>query len=186
MCNMIGHMFQGIRPFDWLMFALEALVASLILYEVVVSGKRHRAEQRRQSLTNERVLVLSKLMDKGLRIKSTVPDPSGTSDFQIIQRWMDTVQAWADETNSFLASHSSRASAAFLLVTDAGNMDSVVYASGRQFILIAETRAWYQRLIVQLENLRRIMERPEAYSPARVFVPRRMREFTSLIGPDRT
>ena len=61
------------------------------------------------------------------------------------------------------SSHSSRASSAFMLVTDAGNMDSVVSSGGRHFALSGEFREFYQRFAVRLANVRRILEQADAY-----------------------
>ena len=155
-------MFEGTRAIDWLMLVIEALVLILISWEGIVSEKRHRKEQRRQTTVRERVLELSRLMDKGQRIKSGVPDPAITNP-QLVTPWKDSVEAWSEETNTFLAGHSSRASSSFMLVTDAVNMDSVVYSSGRQFALTGDFREFYQQFVVRLANLRRIVEQADAY-----------------------
>jgi hypothetical protein len=155
-------MSEGTRAIDWLMLAIEALVLLLISYEVLAGQIRHRRDQQRRSTITERVVALSAFMDKGMRIKSCVPDPQITN-WQLVKPWMDSVQKWTDETNAFLAGHSSRASSAFMLTTDAGHMDTVVYSAGRQFALFGDVRECYQRFAVQLANLRRIIEQPEAY-----------------------
>jgi hypothetical protein len=144
------------------MLVIEALVLLLILYEVIAEQIRHRTEERRESMLNERVLMLSKLMDRGLRIQSIVPDPQITNQ-QSIDPWFEIVRQWIDEANEFLLNHSANASAAFLLVTDAAQMDSAVYSSGRHFYVTGLVREHYQKLVVHLENLRRIMGKPEAY-----------------------
>jgi hypothetical protein len=155
-------MFEGTRPIDWLMLVIEALVLLLILYEVIVGDIRHRRERQSRLAISKRVSELSWLMDKGQRIQTCVPDPQITN-WQLVKPWIDSVQAWKEETNTFLAARSPRASSAFMLITDAGNMDSVVHFSGRQFALTGEVREFYQRLVIQLANLRRIMEQPDAY-----------------------
>jgi hypothetical protein len=156
-------MFEGVRPFDWLMLIIEALVLLLILYEVVAEATRRRTERQRSVFIARQVLALSRLMDHGQSLQSTVPEPQITSDYQIIQRWMDSVTKWTEGTNGFLVSQSSVASAAFLLVTDASAADNLVHRAGRSFLVGGELGRFYQRLVMQLANLRRIIERPEAY-----------------------
>jgi hypothetical protein len=155
-------MFEPTRTIDWVMLVVEGLVLVLILYEVVVGEIRHRGERRRRQTVGNIVLELSRLMDKGRWIQSSVPDPSIMNP-QLVEPWRKSAQAWIEETNAFLASHSSRASSAFMLVTDAGNMDSVVKSGGRQFALTGEFREFYQRFAAGLANLRRILEQADAY-----------------------
>jgi hypothetical protein len=155
-------MFEGTRAIDWVMLGVEVLVVLLISYEVFVGEMRHRRERRMRLTVSNIVLELSRLMDKGRRLQSSVPDP-GIMNPQVVKPWKDSVDAWTEETNTFLVSHSSRASSAFMLVTDAGNMDSVVTSGGRQFALTGEFREFYQQFVVRLANLRRILEQAEAY-----------------------
>ena len=155
-------MFAGVRSFDWLMFVIETAVLALIGYEVIVGAVRHRREQRRRANLNGLVAEISALMEKGLRLRSTVPLPDSNWHL-FVQPWIDSVNHWCEETNGFLATHSARASQAFLLVTDSGSVDNVVQSGGRQFVLLGLLRERYQPFVVQLSNLRRIIERPEAY-----------------------
>src|ERR1700675_1509953 len=117
MCDTIRHMFEEVRPFDWLMLAIEALVLFLILYEVIADSRRRRADRRRNVFINEKVSALSIFMDKGLRIKETVPDPQVLSDTSSIKQWRTDVRVWTEESNAFLATLSPQASAAFMLIT---------------------------------------------------------------------
>lgn len=153
---------EGTRPIDVWMFIIELLVLGLIGYEVVVGWLRHREGERRRIFLGARVSDLSKLMDKGQRIQSSVLDPS-LSNMQILQPWIDSAEAWNTETNDYLGHYSPRASSAFMLVADAGNMDNVVFGSGRYFSLHGTIREVYQRLAVRLSNLRRIIEQADIY-----------------------
>lgn len=155
-------MFEGTRAIDWVMLGVEGLVVLLISYEVFVGEMRHRRERQRRLTVSNIVVELSRLMDKGRWIQSSVPDPTIMNP-QLVEPWRKSAQAWTEETNAFLASHSSRASSAFMLVTDAGNMDSVVTSGGRQFSLTGEFREFYQQFAARLANLRRILEQADAY-----------------------
>jgi hypothetical protein len=159
----IKHMItEGIRPFDWVMLVIEALVLLLILYEVIVGEIRHRRETARGAFLTERVAELSKLHSKGHRIQTTVLDPM-INNPQILQPWIDSAEAWGKETDAILRKYSQRASRTFLLVTDAGQIDTVVTAHGRHFMVSGAIGGVYQRLVLQLENLNRIIENPALY-----------------------
>lgn len=163
MCHTIMRLFEDARPIDVVTLVVEVLVFALILFEVGNGIYHRRKDRQRRLLINARVLELSRMADKGGRIRSIVPDPSITSDYQILARWMNTANEWIKETDAFLSRYSAHASAAFLLIADAGTVDNVVYSGGRQFVLLGEIRECYQRLVVHLENLRRITEIPDAY-----------------------
>jgi hypothetical protein len=158
----IRHMFENVKPFDWLMLVIEAAVLIVIVYEVVIEGVRRRAEAKRRAFIDAQALALSVLWDKGRRIQSVVPDPLLITDTRIITDWIAEVEAWTQETQSFLAV-SPRASASFLSVTDAGKVNLNIPVPGRIISLTGPPQAPYQRLVVQLENLRRIIDRPDAY-----------------------
>ena len=105
---------EGTRPIDVWMLIIELLVLGLIAYEVVSGWLRHREGERRRIFLGARVSDLSRLMDKGQRIQSSVLDPSITN-FQILQPWLDSAEAWTTETNDYLGLYSPRGSAAFIL-----------------------------------------------------------------------
>jgi len=153
---------EGVRPFDWVMLAVEVLVVLLILYEIVISEVRSRRESKHHSFLSARVLELSKLRSKGQRIQATVLDPM-INNPQIIKPWIDAARTWSEETDAALRNHSERASSAFLLVTDGGHIDRVVSAHGRHFMVTGEIGEAYKQLLLQLENLDRIINNPAAY-----------------------
>jgi hypothetical protein len=97
------------------MLGIEALVVVLILYELIAETIRRRREHRRQAGINLKVVVLSELVDKGVRLQSVVPDETITSDHRITAKWLEDVEAWTTETNEYLLLHSKQASDAFLL-----------------------------------------------------------------------
>jgi hypothetical protein len=76
------------------------------------------------------------------------------------------VDAWSGETNAFLflSAQSARASASFMLIVASSTSDRMVNKStGETVYLHGPTRECYQRLLVQLNNLRGIMEKPDVY-----------------------
>jgi hypothetical protein len=159
----IRRMFEGVKPFDWLMLGIETAVLLLILYEVIVGIVRHRGARRRQKEVKQIVTSLSQFMDEGLELQRSVPD-TAKEEWGVLQSWMTSTKVWGDKASECLATYSLRASAAFLLVHDLSSSDSVVFApSGKVFYLLSPLREHYQRLLTQLNNLRQIIEKPEVY-----------------------
>lgn len=147
-------------PFDRL---LELGVFALIAYEVVVGIVRHRRAAKRQRELDDVVRTLSDFIFKGQCLQQNVPDPNHT-DWAVQEPWLKSVAAWSIETSQFLSARSQRASAAFLLVTDSSSTDRVVIKlEGSSICLFGVIRERYQMLLVQLNNLRSIMEKPEVY-----------------------
>jgi hypothetical protein len=157
-------MFEGVKPFDWLMLGIETAVLLLILYEVVVGIVRHRGAIRRQRKLKQIATSLSQFMDTGRELLRSVPDPS-KEESEVLRLWMVNTNAWGVRANDFLAACSQQASGAFLLVHDSSSADSVVFTpSGDEFFYLASPiREHYQRLLTQLNNLRQIIEKPEVY-----------------------
>jgi hypothetical protein len=163
LCHTIGRMFEGVKPFDWLMLGIETAVLLLILYEVVVGIVRHRGAISRRKELQQVVTSLSQFMDEGMRLQRSVPD-TAKDESRVLQSWMVDTKAWGGKVGEFLAARSQHASAAFLLVHDLSSSDSVVFASsGEVFYLASPLREHYQRLLTQLNSLRQIIEKPEVY-----------------------
>jgi hypothetical protein len=163
LCHTLRRMFGGVKPFDWLMLGIETAVLLLILYEVVVGIVRHRRATRREKELKQIVTSLSRFMDEGLGLQRNVPD-TAKEETKVLQSWMTSTKAWGDKTNEFLAARSQQASAAFLLVHDSSSADSIVFTLAGEFFYVASpVREHYQRLLTQLNSLRQIIEKPEAY-----------------------
>ena len=147
---------------DFWLLGADVIVVILILYEIIVEGRRHRADDRKRAFISGKMVPLSLLRDKGLRIKAAVPDELAITDKQLVQQWISTVGSWSNETNSFLA-NSPLASNAFMLVDNVDHVNTLATIPGKIFEVRGESKTPYQRMSVQLENLHRIIERPEDY-----------------------
>lgn len=159
-------LFEGVRPFDWLMLGVEVAVLLLIAYEVCVGKYRHGKERKRRLTIARIVMNLSEFMDKGQQIQANVPEqfPLDANEYDKFVVFKLAVEHWSNDTSQFLAHHSPRASAAFLLVVDSTSPDSLVYRrNGNTFALHGPLRECYQRLLAQLSNLKNIIEKPDAY-----------------------
>jgi hypothetical protein len=148
-------MFNGTRPIDWWMLAIEALVLILIAGEAGI-GIRHWWKLRPP------IKVVRKQISKGQHLRQSIPVHS--HDENALWDWQNTVNAWSIETNETLAKFSIQAAAFFQLIVASSEVSPLVYgASGISFQLSGHSREAYQRLSIQLSNLRSIMEKPEAY-----------------------
>ena len=158
-------MFSEVRPFDWLMLIIEVLVLLLILYEVIANAVHAYKGRKRELALSLIVTSLTEFMEKGRNLQLGTPDPSMSSPDEV-STWIDSVKLWAKDTNDFITRHSLRATVSFALIEGTGVMANpqVVYTeSGYSFPIEGPQRESYQRLVVQLNNLRSIIEKPEAY-----------------------
>jgi hypothetical protein len=161
MWSTIRHLFSGIRPFDWMMFVIELLVLLALLW---FEG----LEVWHQIKLRKRVSSLIRYMDAGQTIQNnlhTLTEPlfAGRITEETLA-WMMEANMWSQTTREFLALHSKQASAAFLLVVNMRTSDRDIYTQRYgTFHLSGEVGNCYQILLARLDNLRRIMERPEAY-----------------------
>jgi hypothetical protein len=146
------------------MLTIETLVLLLILYEVIVGVVDRRNERKRQSAITRIVATLFEFMKSGRKLQASVSDPSFDPPNEIDQ-WIDSVKRWTVDTNAFLAQHSPPAAVAFLLVVNAHRIDSTIFSPNGQFCftVVGHQRECYQQLLAQLDNLRKIIEKPEAY-----------------------
>jgi len=171
MFHTIHQMFIEVRPFDWIMLAVEVLVLLLILYEVVVNIIRHRREKKRRERLQEILKHLSQFMDAGKGLQVTVPNTAfiGQPNYEWlnerVEKWALSVKQWRDEVKKFLSSRSGQALSAFVLIVDAESIDSMVHPlSDWPFRVTGELlHDLYQPLGVYLRNLQNIMEKVDIY-----------------------
>lgn len=155
------RIFSDVRPIDWLVVGVDALVLLVILCEWGVGEYRLRNERRERRRLAAIVAELSGFIDKGHKLTMDIPSPTDPGALRV---WRDKAKTWREETNVFLLSRSSRASAAFQLVLHTGIHARVVEtASGGSFSIDGPIRHSYERLMTELDNLRGISEKPEAY-----------------------
>jgi hypothetical protein len=165
MLNTILPLYEGARPIDWLMLAIESLVCVLILYEVIITIlERHRTKKSRRQ-----VVALEVILKTGQAIQHAIPEPThdATRDTVAsgeIENWITSVDVWSKETQAFLEKISTRAAASFCLIINAESAGQIIHSnSGYSFPITGRQRQAYQRLTIQLGNLRSMMEKPEVY-----------------------
>ncbi len=162
MSRTIAHLIEGTRPLDWIMLIVEILVLFIIAYDFIAERFRRWTDKKRRSFLDALVLQLSPLLDEGNRIRLTIPDPLATTPF-FISRWIDIASSWTEKTKTVIASYSSSASAAFMLISDSQWVDDAVSYHGHNFFLSGPTLEAYKAITLHLENLQRMMDRPEMY-----------------------
>jgi len=114
-------------------------------------------------MLNERVSSLFEFTGRGQQLQRDVPSTFATNEEDEIADWILKAKDWSEDTNAYLARYSGRASASFSLVVTSTAADSVVHTPTSSFPVTGRLREHYQKLLVQLDNLRRIMEKPDAY-----------------------
>jgi len=91
----------------------------------------------------------------GQTLQANAP-PDGTTDTAIAAAWVDSVKQWIQQTFAFLAKYSPQAATSF--IHNSGG--AVEYP---KISTHSQARDWYRTLIARINNLRRIMEKPDVY-----------------------
>ena len=163
---------DGARPIDWLVVIVDFLVLVAILWFEGIGEWRHHKERKRRSNVERIVATLCGFMDKGQKIQREVPQPKPSLHPTYIEvtgeikEWENTVGIWNGEVHEFLQKCSARAAASFVLIAGTNqpaNPQIVYMEPGGSFPIEGSQRESYQKLVVQLSNLRSIIEKPEAY-----------------------
>jgi hypothetical protein len=149
---------EGSRPIDWISLAVEILVLGAILWFEL-------PEWRHKGRVRTIVSSLESFLHKGEELQMTVPDPNtsqGAEQWMI--HWIKGVNAWSSETHEFLLKHSARAAWNFMFIVNIGVADrEVKRANGVTFHVFGRFGDDYQQFQLKLDNLRRLMEKPESY-----------------------
>jgi hypothetical protein len=155
-------MFEGVKPFDWLMLGIETAVLLLILYEVIIGIVRHREAEKRRKQLAEVTQILSDFMFEGQSIQGETPNPHTGGD---VMRWINLVTEWHIKVAQYLSSISSRAESAFSLIINSNEGTRVLHQSGDSvgFHVTGHEGTHYRKLMTYLQNLRAIIEKPGAY-----------------------
>jgi hypothetical protein len=102
-------------------------------------------------------------MFEGQSIQGETPNPHTGGD---ITRWVSLVTEWHIKVAQYLSSISSRAESAFSLIINAEQAGSkVLHQPGDSggFYVTGHEGNHYRKLIAYLQNLRGIIEKPDAY-----------------------
>jgi hypothetical protein len=150
----ICHVFEGIRPFDWLMLGIEvAVLIAILVFDIrgVRRERRHdKGELERKTLIDTRVGEMRTAMSKGQELLLSAPP---VSDDPHVGAWAQAVSHWNEDTRQLLKSYSAHAETAFTLrIPDSPNHYGSI---GAVFDYIS--------LVSGLKNLQGIIEKPDTY-----------------------
>jgi len=155
-------MFNEVKPFDWLMFAIAALTLLLLVYQIVSDQRRRKLESQTHGWLEEKTVSLSMLLDKGRRLQKTVIDEAITTDHRSVNAWVEAVNDWIIQTRASL-SEQPRALDAFTATADTKNVVTFTNFTERGFYVTGISEMPYRKLAIHLENLQRIIDIPDAY-----------------------
>ncbi len=165
--NTIAHMaMESIRPFDWVMLAVEVLVLALIAYEVWVGFHERRIKRLRERFLTGKRELLSEFSFEGESLRRKVPQHLGAESNGPEREWCDLADSWGKLTVESLEQISPKAAIAFNIVRDYGGPMTIARtpnSAGIPFMVGSPTCYVYQRLIGQLANLTEIMEKADFY-----------------------
>jgi hypothetical protein len=146
-CDTLERILYGARPIDKTSLVVELFVLALIAYEIV-SSKSHGRKLRR------RLKIVYKCFVEGQALYQDLPT-QGT-DEQTVKAWRLRVTGWNNATNEQLCRYSQRVSASFL--------QDHTHRFGELHPFLAQGAQQEFRLLKdRLDNLRAIMESPDAY-----------------------
>ena len=148
MGDMIYRLIYGTRPFDWLMFGLDAAILIVTVGAIFLFTLPAWKHARKAQKFAAKVLPF---LREGQRLYQATPD---RHDEEAIMGWVEKAKDWEVTTGAFLAQQSERASFAFELVVNAYSTDRILSGYAGDI---------YQRFQVKLDTLARIVERPDSY-----------------------
>jgi hypothetical protein len=162
MYNTIRHLFDGVRPFDWLMLVIEVMVLVFVAYEVIAGFIHGREVRKRQRELESRIHRTNQFVSQGQLLQKTVVRDGRDVDrtaslFKSALQWRSDVASWIMDTNGFLKECSTQASAKFL-------DDSLTFTfrdTSNKYC--PETEASYETVNRRLNNLQSIVQNPLAY-----------------------
>jgi hypothetical protein len=147
MCNTVRQMFEGVRPCDWLMLAVEIAVLLLIAWEIGRDIWHSRKMRYRYN-------ALFECLDKGQQLHWSFPQlgPDSCNRAERLE-WENSAKTWIKETAAFIRRYSPRAATMFLREVNDSHFSDVV--NNLDF--------WHTALFERLRNLREIMEKCDIY-----------------------
>lgn len=145
MADGLYRLLYGTRPFDWLMFGIDATVLIVSTAGFVLS-----LVMWRKAKVRKRQRTIREFMARGQQFRSDLP--MGSAD---IPHWNNAVDQLIQDAAHFFQQHSPTALAVFL---DTSNMPTTINPG-----VWITAHGHFVRLTHCLRNLRSIMENAEAY-----------------------
>ena len=163
MCDAIHRVFVLLfghpERIDIWILVVDALIVALIAW-VDIPEKLHKRR------VGKRLASLLPFVERGQELQRTIPEYDATYDAVTGKEWMNSVVMWGKETRTFLEQCSPAGARLFEHTAETAQLVNPQYVhteSGRSFPIHGDQRDSYQRLVARLNNLHRIMEKPDAY-----------------------
>jgi len=158
MCYTLNHLIlEEIRPFDWIMLAVEVLVLILIAVEIFIfTGPEwwHGIQAKKKAAK------LIPFLAQGEALRNLI----SKSPNQDQNQHRENILKWDKETQDFLAAIAPRALSAYMhIVRLQANDSAVLSANGQLHPVHGLFADAYRVLQSRLENLQKIIETPVLY-----------------------
>lgn len=146
MLDTLRRMTEGIRPFDWVMLAVEVLVLVFVGGESITSFlHRRKVEKGKQALRG--------FINRGQALLNTLP--AGSADWP---QWEQSALGLIEEVKKYLGKRSPDALEAFLAETDWEHADRI-----RRFHPVLDAKLLSQELSKRVANLHSIVLSADVY-----------------------
>jgi hypothetical protein len=152
---------DGARPIDWIIGAVDFLVLIAILLFELPEWWHKRKINRIVPKVIPYVHAGQKLQ---LDLQELVGQFHNLDGREEAIAWTYEANMWTKNTSVFLSSLSGRATTAFSIVVNTRESDRMIYSPKHGACYFSgELGDCYQTFLRHLENLQKIMEKPEAY-----------------------
>jgi hypothetical protein len=150
MRDAIMRLFEGARPIDRTVLVVDLLVLLVIVIEYGHSLLRERKKGQRELQRRRRLEFVRQAMSNGQELQRKAPYVHAPN--LDVAEWKHSVNSWVQNTQTLLRSYSAQAEASFL-------HDPHSIPANYPTLATHE----YHLLVIRLNNLRGIMEKPEVY-----------------------
>jgi hypothetical protein len=153
-------MFEGVKPFDWLMLGIETAVLLFVGYEVGVTIFQQIGGVTRRRKLRCIAADLRGLLTSGEIVRKKVPSWLNVYD----QAWAASVQLWITEVEKYLTDQSpDKALVEFRHITLTQGQRQHMDEHGRIWHISGAIGDSYQQLTARIDNLHRVALRCEDY-----------------------
>jgi hypothetical protein len=161
LCNTLRRiMFEGVKPFDWLMLIVEVLVLIFVGYEVGVTIANQIQRAKRQKKLREIEAILRSFVLSGEMVKRSVPG----SPYDYSNEWVQSGKEWMKKVEEYLGQSSDKALIEFRRMTIISHEQRKhITADGQIFYIAGSMGDAFQLLCMRLENLHQIAHKVEDY-----------------------
>ena len=141
---------EGARFIDWAILIVDFLVLAIIIW-LDAPERFHKRKVRKQLVSVQRIML------DGHTLRESAPTAVPDVTHDVAALWVQSVQAWINDSHESLAGSSRQAALAFIHRDVAPD---VIYGAISER---ANARTHFRELLIRLDNLRNIMEKADVY-----------------------